>query len=76
VYSDGGISTNPAESSFAILERGLMGIYHAVSREHLHRYVNEFDFRWNTRKLNDGDRRKLAVQGAQGKRLPYHTMTQ
>jgi hypothetical protein len=53
-----------------------MGIYHAVSREHLHRYINEFDFRWNTRKLNDGDRTVLAIQGAQGKRLPYRTIMQ
>jgi transposase-like protein len=75
-YVNGDASTNTAESSFALLKRGLMGIYHAVSRRHLHRYVNEFDFRWNTRKLNDGDRTKLAVQGAQGKRLPYHTITQ
>ena len=76
VYSKDGVSTNTAESSFAILKRGLMGIYHAVSREHLHRYVNDFDFRWNTRKMNDGDRTALAVQGAQGNRLPYHTITQ
>ena len=76
VYSSGGVSTNTAESSFAILKRGLMGIYHAGSLEHLHRYINEFDFRWNTRKLNDGDRTVLAIQGAQGKRLPYRTIMQ
>jgi hypothetical protein len=76
VYALDGISTNTAESSFAILKRGLMGIYHAVSREHLHRYINEFDFRWNTRKLNDGDRTVAAMQGAAGKRLPYRTITQ
>ena len=76
VYSAGGVSTNTAESSFAILKRGLMGIYHAVSREHLHRYINEFDFRWNTRKMCDGDRTVAAVQGAVGKRLPYRTLMQ
>jgi transposase-like protein len=63
--------TNTAESSFALLKRGLVGIYHAVSKEHLHRYVGEFDWRWNTRKLNDGDRTALAIQNAQGKRLVY-----
>ena len=58
------------------MKRGIVGIYHAVSKEHLHRYVGEFDFRWNARKLNDGDRTVLAVQGAQGKRLDYKTLTQ
>jgi hypothetical protein len=50
--------------------------YHAVSKKHLHRYVGEFDFRWNTRKMNDGERTVLAVQGANGKRLDYKTFTQ
>ena len=55
-YVRGDIFTNTAESSFALIKRGLMGVYHAVSKEHLHRYLGEFDFRWNTRKMNDGDR--------------------
>jgi transposase-like protein len=76
VYSRGGISTNTAESSFAIPKRGIMGIYYAVSRKHLPRYVNEFDFCWNTRKLNDGERTVATIQGTQGKRLPYRTITQ
>ena len=75
-YVCGTVSTNTAESSFAILKRGIMGIYHAVSRKHLHRYVNEFDFRWNGRKVCDGDRITAAVQGAQGKRLDYKMLTQ
>ena len=75
-YVRGGVSTNTAESSFAVLKRGIVGIYHAVSKKHLHRYVGEFDFRWNTRKLNDGDRMVAAIQGVQGKRLDYKTQTQ
>lgn len=75
-YADGAVSTNTAESSFAILKRGITGIYHAVSKKHLHRYVGEFDFRWNTRKMNDGDRTVTAVQGALGKRLDFKTLTQ
>jgi len=68
---DGWIHTNTAESSFAILKRGITGIYHAVSKKHLHRYIGEFDFRWDTRKLDDGQRTVLAIQQAQGKRLSY-----
>ena len=70
-YVRGDVSTNTAESSFALIKRGLMGIYHAVSKKHLHRYLGEFDFRWNTRSLNDGDRTEQAVKGAAGKRLDY-----
>jgi transposase-like protein len=73
-YVLGDASTNTAESSFAVLKRGLMGIYHSVSKKHLHRYVNEFDFRWNTRQMNDGERTVAAVQGAVGKRLDYETL--
>jgi hypothetical protein len=40
-----------------------------VSKKHLHRYLGEFDFRWNTRNMNDGDRTSLAIQSAMGKRL-------
>ena len=75
-YANGGISTNTAESSFAILKRGIVGIYHAVSKKHLHRYVGEFDFRWNTRKMNDGERIVAAVQNAAGKRLDFKSLIQ
>lgn len=68
-YVRGDIFTNTAESSFALIKRGLMGVYHAVSKKHLHRYLGEFDFRWNTRNMNDGDRTSLAIQSAMGKRL-------
>jgi len=75
-YVLGDASTNTAESSFAVLKRGIVGIYHAVSKKHLPRYVGEFDFRWNTRRMNDGDRTVAAIQGASGKRLDYRTLTQ
>lgn len=68
-YARGDIFTNTAESSFALIKRGLMGVYHAVSKKHLPRYLGEFDFRWNTRRMNDGDRTSLAIQSAMGKRL-------
>jgi hypothetical protein len=66
-----GLTTNTAESYFALLKRGHYGTYHQMSKKHLHRYCNEFDFRWNGRKLTDAQRRDAAVQGAQGKRLMF-----
>ena len=70
-YARGDVNTNTAESSFAIVKRGLIGIYHNVSKEYLHRYLWQFDFVWNSRKLNDGERTVLAIQSAEGKRMMY-----
>jgi transposase-like protein len=70
-YARGDVHTNTAESSFALVKRGIMGIYHNVSKEHLHRYLWQFDFLWNNRKMNDGERTVLAIRGAEGKRLFY-----
>ena len=70
-YVRGDIHTNTVESSFALVKRGIVGIYHNVSREYLHRYLWQFDFIWNNRELNDGERTVLAVQSAEGKRLVY-----
>lgn len=63
------ITTNGVEGYFANLKRGLNGVYHYVGKQYLHRYLSEFDFRYNTRKLKDGDRSLLAIKGVSGKRL-------
>jgi transposase-like protein len=70
-YARGEVHTNTAESSFAVVKRGLIGIYHNVSKEHLHRYIAQFDFVWNNREMNDGERTIAAIQSAEGKRLTY-----
>jgi hypothetical protein len=70
-YARGDVNTNSIESFFAILKRGIHGIYHNVSRKHLHRYLSEFEFRYNARQLNDGERTTLAIRKAEGKRLMY-----
>lgn len=70
-YSRGDVHTNTAESSHALVKRGIVGIHHNVSREYLHRYLWHYDFLWNHRKLNDGERTILAIKGAEGKRLMY-----
>jgi transposase-like protein len=69
-----GASTNPAEGYFAQLKRSLDGTHHHVSREHLERYVTEFDFRYTTRKLSDPERMRLLV-GQVAKRLTYKMTT-
>ena len=52
-YVRGRVYTNTLEGWFALLKRGVMGTYHHVSEEHLDRYVNEFAFRYNSRKITD-----------------------
>jgi transposase-like protein len=63
------ITTNTVEGFFANLRRGIDGVYHHVGRQHLHRYLAEFDFRYNSRQMNDSDRREAALKGFEGKRL-------
>ena len=48
-----------------------MGTFHSVSRKHLPNYLNEFEFRWNTRKLDDGQRIAKAIRTVDDKRLEY-----
>ncbi|MGL4229959.1 MAG: IS1595 family transposase [Casimicrobium sp.] len=74
-YARGNAHTNTIEGYFSILKRGLIGTFHHVGRQHLKRYVKEFDFRYNARKTSDTERTALALQGIGGKRLLYrHTL--
>jgi len=70
-YVRGDVHSNTIESFFSQVKRGVNGIYHAVSKRHLHRYLSEFEFRWNHRNLTDGQRTVAAIKAAQGKRLLY-----
>jgi transposase-like protein len=65
------INTNTAESFFALLKRGHYGTFHQLSKKHLHRYCNEFGFRWTERQISDGERMVAAIKGAEGRRLMY-----
>lgn len=67
-----GDHTNTAESFFALLKRGHYGIFHSLSKQHIDRYCAEFSFRWNYRKVTDGERMVAALKGAAGKRLTYY----
>lgn len=62
---------NTAEGFFALFKRGIIDTFHSVSRKHLHRYVNEFEFRWNTRTFDDSARVKALIAGSESKRLMY-----
>ncbi len=70
-YVNGDIHTNTIEGYFSILKRGIIGVYHHVGKNHLHRYLSEFDFRYNSRKTPDVNRTALALMGIEGKRLYY-----
>jgi len=70
-YGRGAIYTNTVEGFFSIFKRGMKGVYQHCAKKHLHRYVTEFDFRYNERKVCDEDRATTALKGAIGKRLTY-----
>jgi len=65
------IHSNSIEGVFSLIRRGVMGTFHSVSRKHLPNYLNEFQFRWNTRKMDDGQRVARAIKQIDGKRLEY-----
>ncbi len=68
----GFIGINASENFFSILKRGITGVYHSVSEAHLHRYLAEFDFRYNNRSglgVEDTERTRKAIAGVAGKRL-------
>lgn len=70
-YVRGDCHVNSSESFHALLKRGVHGIYHHWSVRHLPRYLAEFDFRFNMRKAQDGERTLEAIRGFEGKRLMY-----
>ena len=70
-YVRGDAHVNTSESVHALLKRGIIGTFHHVSKFHLHRYLSEFDFRFNNRKVKDGERTLEAIKGFEGKRLMY-----
>ena len=67
-YVQSDVYTNTVEGFFSLLKRGVNGVFHHVSREHLARYCDEFAFRYENRKATDGERAKMLVLKAEGKR--------
>jgi transposase-like protein len=73
-YAYGDVTTNTIEGVFSIFKRGMKGVYQHCSEKHLHRYVAEFDFRYNNRSglgIEDAERATNALKGIVGKRLTY-----
>jgi transposase-like protein len=73
-YVRGNVHTNTIEGVFSIFKRGLNGVYQHCGSQHLHRYLSEFDFRYNNRvalDIDDNERTINAMKGIEGKRLTY-----
>jgi transposase-like protein len=73
-YVRGEIHTNTIEGYFSIFKRGINGVYHHVSQQHLKRYLAEFDFRYNERialGVTDSERAEKVLRGTVGKRVTY-----
>ena len=68
-YARDGVTTNEAEAYFALLKRGITGSFHHVSKKHLQKYVDKFSYRWDRRKISDGERTDDAIKSSEGKRL-------
>lgn len=78
-YVRGDVHTNTAEGYFSIFKRGMKGVYQHCAEKHLHRYMAEFDFRYNHRiklGVTDMGRAMVALAGAKGKRLMYRDSLQ
>jgi transposase-like protein len=76
-YVRGDAHTNGIESVWAVLKRGLHGVYHHASPKHLHRYVDEFTFRLNAGNVarHTLDRLDSFVDGVVGRRITYKELT-
>lgn len=73
-YARGDVNTNSVEGYFSIFKRGMKGVYQHCDEKHLHRYLAEFDFRYNNRTklgVTDTERAAKIIKGAEGKRLTY-----
>jgi len=73
-YVRGNVHTNTVESFFSLLKRGINGTFHSVSKQHLHRYCDEFAFRWSNRialGIDDAQRAENLIAATEGKRLMY-----
>lgn len=74
--ADRTVTTNPIEAFFSQLKRSVDGTHHHISKEHLHRYLAEHDFRYTTRDLTDAERMTQLMSNVGGRRLSRRPLTQ
>lgn len=60
-FVNGNVSTNTIEGFWGLLKRGILGIYHKISKKHLQMYIDEFVFRYNTRKISEIQRFEFLI---------------
>jgi hypothetical protein len=65
------VHINTAECRFRLMKRAVFGTHHSISEAHLHRYLGEWDYKWNARKATDAERMSQSIPGIVGKRLTY-----
>ena len=78
-YVRGDVHTNTVDSIWSVFKRGMKGVYQHCGEAHLHRYLAEFDFRYNNRtslKVSDRERTEKIMTGIEGKRLTYRRIGQ
>jgi len=78
-YARGIVHTNTIENTFSVFKRGMLGVYHFCGEKHLHRYLAEFDFRFNRRSavgVEDTQRHQEVLAAIGGKRLTYRRIGQ
>jgi transposase-like protein len=74
-YTNGAFSSNGVENFWSLFKRGIIGIYHSVSPQHLHRYCDEFSDRYNKRDISNIDRFEKSIKKCGNTRLTYKELT-
>ena len=78
-YVRGTVHTNTIENVWSVFKRGMKGVYQHCGEAHLHRYLAEFDFRYNNRaalKISDRERTGKIMEGIECKRLTYRRISE
>ncbi|MNT45724.1 ISXO2-like transposase domain protein [compost metagenome] len=74
-YVNGAVTTNKIENFWSQFKRGIIGLYHHVSKKHLQKYTDEFSFRHNFRNSSVNDRFNIFLGAVSNKRLTYSMLT-